>query len=74
MDANTEQTTKDLAKKAAHSDLLNERDATDTRAAWWVGEMSYRLGIVDAGGMIAVDGEVARLFRKEYKRIYRRDR
>ncbi len=41
------------------------------RAAWWVGELSYKLGIVDARGMIEVDGLIARTFAREYLRIYK---
>ena len=58
--------TKSMAIKAAHSDMRDERRRTKQRGAWWIGELSYSLGIVDARGMVDVDGEVARLFVRKY--------
>lgn len=71
MDRVTTIRTKSKAKAAAQRDLLTGREATNERARWWVGAMSHKLGIVDAHGMIDVDGEVARMFIAEYKRAYR---
>lgn len=71
MDKVTELRTKMQAKQAAHCDVSFAREPSEERASWWVGELSYKLGIVDAHGMIDVDGEVARLFKREYKRVYK---
>lgn len=62
--------TKQQARQAAFCDVSFGRDP-ETRGKWWVGELSYQLGIVDAHGMIDVHGEIARLFVREYKRVYR---
>jgi hypothetical protein len=59
----------DLARRAAYRDLRDERPA---RANWWLGEMSYQLGIVNARGMIDLSSEKARDFIKEYTRVYNR--
>lgn len=64
---------KDLAKRAAWSDLRNDRTASPTTADWWVGQLSHELGIVDHRGMIDVAGETAKTFRREYLRVWRRD-
>lgn len=58
------------ARQAALCDLVLGREASVSRARWWVGELSYRLGIVDTRGMIDVFGEIARLFEREYRRVY----
>jgi hypothetical protein len=42
------------------------RERSKQRAEWWVGELSYKLGIVDSRGMIDVNGEVARAFIRAY--------
>lgn len=63
-----EDRTKRLARNAAHSDLIDGRAA---RAAWWVGELSHRLGIVNAAGMIDIHGAVAKAFEREYNCVYR---
>jgi hypothetical protein len=59
------------ARQAALCDVSFGREPTAERAAWWVGELSHELCIVDARGMIDVDGPVARFFTREYRRIYR---
>jgi len=58
-------------RQAALCDVSFGREPTAERAAWWVAELSYELGIVDAHGMIDVNGPVARLFAREYRRVYR---
>ena len=59
------------ARQAALCDVSFGREPTTERAAWWVGELSHVLGIVDARGMIDVDGSIARLFAREYRRVYK---
>lgn len=61
-----------LARRAAFADLRDDREATAAQAAWWVGEYSHALGIVDAHGMIDLDGPIARAFVQAYRRVYRR--
>lgn len=63
--------TKMHAKQAAYCDVSFGRTPSKARAEWWAGHLSYDLGIVDADGMIDVDGEIARLFAREYRRVYR---
>lgn len=60
---------KQQARRAAQHD---HESARDPRAAWWVAELSYKLGIVDGRGMIDVSGEVARDFERRYAREYSR--
>ena len=54
------------ARQAANRDDDLGRARTKERAAWWVAELSYKLGIVDARGMIDIHGEVARAFTRDY--------
>jgi hypothetical protein len=61
--------TVELARQARGVDLLTERERSEARAAWWVAELSYELGIVDAHGMVDVDGEIARRFKLAFKRM-----
>jgi hypothetical protein len=49
--------TVELARQARGVDLLNERERSEARAAWWVAELSYELGIV------------ARRFKLAFKRM-----
>lgn len=56
-----------LARGAAYCD----RRDWHRGAEWWVGELSYRLGIVDGHGMIDIDGPVAREFKRAYHRVMR---
>lgn len=58
-------------RQAANCDDDLGRPRTKERAAWWVGELSYRLGIVDAQGMIDIHGDVARAFTRAYLRAPR---
>jgi len=67
--ATDEETILKLAKRAAYADLRDERA---DRADWWVGEMSYRLNIVDSRGMIAVASPTAERFKREYRHLLRR--
>jgi hypothetical protein len=60
---------KDLALYAAYVDARNEQPSDATKATWWAGHLSYKLGIVDSSGRIDIDGEVARAFKKEYLRV-----
>lgn len=57
-----------IAKRCGRYDA-NEGHAE--RPAWHVCDKSFELGIVDARGMVDVDGEVARRFRTTYVRAYR---
>lgn len=66
-----EERNKQQARQAAQCDWNLGREP---RARWWVGELSYRLGIVDSHGVIDVDGEVARDFSKRYAREYSKAR
>jgi hypothetical protein len=72
MEREAESRAKRLAKSAAWADARDEREATDERAQWWVGELSRELGIVDSRGMIDFSGPIARLFAREYKRRHRK--
>lgn len=54
------------ARQAANCDDDLGRERTAARAAWWVGELSHELGIVDAHGMIDTHGETARSFSRLY--------
>lgn len=64
-----------LARNAAYADARNDRrrdvPACESRAEWWAAEKSYKLGIVDHRGVISINGETARMFKREYVRIYR---
>lgn len=64
----------ELAKRAAWQDLRNDRQASPATADWWAGELSHELGIVNRKGMIDVAGETATAFKREYLRVWRRDR
>jgi len=59
------------ARQAANHDDDLGRPRTKERAEWWVGELSYKLGIVDSRGLIDIDGEVARAFIRAYRRVPR---
>lgn len=58
------------ARRCARHDWAWSHTNTQERAAWWVGELSYKLGIVDHHGMVDVDGEIARDFKRRYTREY----
>lgn len=62
--------TKMHARGAAYCDISNGRDPS-VRAEWWIGYLSQTLEIEDKFGMIETDGEIARLFKREYRRVYR---
>ena len=59
------------ARQAANHDDDLGRARTKERAEWWVAELSYKLGIVDAQGMIDINGEIARAFTSAYLRAPR---
>jgi hypothetical protein len=66
-----EQLVRQKARWAANHDDDLGRARTKDRAAWWVGELSYKLGIVDSKGMVDINGEVARAFTRDHLRARR---
>lgn len=42
------------------------RHGIDRGADWWVGQMSHSLGIVDRHGVIALESEETRQFKREF--------
>lgn len=71
MTRDQEQLVRRLARKSANHDDDLGRARTKQNATWWVGDLSHKLGIVDARGMIDTDGEIARAFTREYLRAPR---
>jgi len=59
------------ARQAANCDDDLGRERSKERAAWWVGYLSHKLGIVDGAGMVDIDGAIAVAFKRAYLRAPR---